>query len=29
VEIERRGGVTEIEIELTVQSANRGQTTDR
>ena len=29
VEIERRGGVTEIEIELTAQGANRGQTSDR
>jgi hypothetical protein len=29
VEIERRGGVTEIEIELTAQGANRAQTSDR
>jgi hypothetical protein len=29
VEIEGRGGVTEIEVEMTVQGANRGQTTDR
>ena len=29
VEVERRAGVTEIEIELTAHSANRGHTTGR
>ena len=29
VEIEHRDGMTEIEIELTAQSADRGRTTDR